>query len=968
MSDLSGYKETSTRHLRHKLQSLGRRLDDLEEAAKNLQRAEDELLDLQDKIIQVEGSNSGMLTEVDTLRKRVLKIEGKDEEVRKAEDLCRSVKEKLENEEKLTKDLKLEIKKLQKRMAELEKLEEAFNKSKSDCTQLCLSLNEEKNLTKKLTSELEILRAKVKELEASEGRLDKVEQTLISEMERLKSLTVGFISERKLFLDKQMQDEKLIQELTQKLEQNNKNTEDQSRNVSNLRERSLSNLSERGDLRIDDELSLGMPAKVGLRKSLDYLKRTENEEVRNKVENEKTEDEEDNKVKDLTQEVERLKNRLKQLELVEEELNVSKVKNSELLEKFQSEQTKAKTLADKIEEMKAKTENQKGMENGELESEEVSTRGKALRQEKPKFRSTTAETQRYKSRELSPQQHRRERPRNRDLFLNDENSPKSSRRALSPSLSNKKPLKVSSTTAFIEGKRIEEKPSVSLQKDMGGSQNEVKRLREPPSVLSRYPPAANEQTPQKPWKSSPRINENGPNAKSERMARTFGDLNQNITEALSEKSRRVANPTLTPEKETKADQNEPTDVAPVKFSTETLNSLSNGSVPAYRAHIITSPPVSEPRSSPSSETGVPVVSDCQSPGAKPLEKVPTQDESESPLENPDFIARSSVSQYTRSRRREPLLETSRSLSERDLVKTLNAAFKAAEDSGAETKRPCSPREALTSKAVIKPAIIERDKKEVMSGAMSEPSPERQRPSSRAVPNKVTSSITIYPSEPGSQRTYTSDTPRERHTSTSNIIITPSEAAKSNNSVPYEFSISKSDISLMPFDSEKVEDSVSVCKTETLLTRSSITVKPLEPAEKNNNETSESCDWRTYQTLRDDSAEFKNITVRSRWRSRSGLTAPDESEMKHDDADHPATPLRFRTSHSALPDSEDKEAKANETELFTGSISAISSPLSSVQTFRRSRTSYMSETGPRRNHNTLATSQFSWKRQLGPTLQ
>ena len=66
-------------------------------------------------------------------------------------------------------------------MAELEKLEEAFSRSKNDCTQLCLSLNEERNLTKKISSELEMLRIKVKELESSEDRLDKTEQSLVSE-------------------------------------------------------------------------------------------------------------------------------------------------------------------------------------------------------------------------------------------------------------------------------------------------------------------------------------------------------------------------------------------------------------------------------------------------------------------------------------------------------------------------------------------------------------------------------------------------------------------------------------------------------------------------------------------------------------------------------------------------------------------------------------------------------------------
>jgi len=44
---MSEHKDMTTRHLRHKLQSLGRRLDELEEATNKLQKSEDELVELQ---------------------------------------------------------------------------------------------------------------------------------------------------------------------------------------------------------------------------------------------------------------------------------------------------------------------------------------------------------------------------------------------------------------------------------------------------------------------------------------------------------------------------------------------------------------------------------------------------------------------------------------------------------------------------------------------------------------------------------------------------------------------------------------------------------------------------------------------------------------------------------------------------------------------------------------------------------
>ncbi|KAF3844986.1 hypothetical protein F7725_008149 [Dissostichus mawsoni] len=281
---MSDHKDMTHRHLRHKLQSLGRRLDELEEATNKLQKAEEELLDLQ----------------------------GKDEEVRKAEDLCRTVREKLEEEESLTQELKAEIERLQRRMADLEKLEEAFGKCKSDCSQLCLSLNEEKNLTKKLSSELEALKARLKEVEGL---------------------------------------------LTSKL--------------------------------------------AGRKKSLEYLKLAD-DNIGLKSENEKNsglEQDEDNKVKELTQEVERLKNRLKQLEIVEGDLKDSESKNGELNEKFQMERNRARQLSEQVEQLMAQLGGKGGtgrngtsnvdkhgngstnicpakvLENGKAENEEIIVKG-----------------------------------------------------------------------------------------------------------------------------------------------------------------------------------------------------------------------------------------------------------------------------------------------------------------------------------------------------------------------------------------------------------------------------------------------------------------------------------------------------------------------------------------------------------------------------------------------------------------
>uniref|UniRef100_A0A4W3JIP1 Leucine zipper protein 1 n=1 Tax=Callorhinchus milii TaxID=7868 RepID=A0A4W3JIP1_CALMI len=473
--------DASSRQLRSKLTLLSRRIDELEETTKSLHRTEDELMDIQDKIMQAEGSNCSLLAEVDTLRKRMLTIEGKDEEIRKAEGMCRNLKEKLEAEVKLSKDLKRKIEKLQDRMSELERLEEAFNRSKSDCTQLCLSLNEEKNLTRKLTTELEALRARVYELEASEGRLDRSERDIIEELEKLKSLAVVLADEGgRTAGDKLRRNEEDTEELTGKVEPNNRlPAADQSKNSSNLR----ANANERtgnytGDLRIEEAVSSG-PAKRGYNPPRPTPPGGHG--PRNKAFPEGQE--EDNKVKDLTQEVEKLKKRLKLLETVEGDLRRTRGDYNELQERFLSEQSRAKALAEQVDELRLQAARGRGpgLENGEPGCQEA--RDGRARPERPRSRGLPAE---------------RERARNRDLLqLEEDGGSRSYRRPLSPS-AGRRPHRASSNPRAPE----EEKP---------GEAERLKKPREQPSVLSRYPPAANEPGPgvKRPWGSQAKPSDPG---------------------------------------------------------------------------------------------------------------------------------------------------------------------------------------------------------------------------------------------------------------------------------------------------------------------------------------------------------------------------------------------------------------------------------------------------------------------------
>ncbi|KAG1971615.1 leucine zipper protein [Pimephales promelas] len=896
--------DTTNRHLRHKLQSLGRRLDELEEARGKLQKAEDELLDIQDKIIQAEGSNSSLLADVEAMRKRLLKIEGKDEEVRKAEDLCRDVREKLDQEEKLTKDLKVEIERLQRRMSELEKLEEAFGKSKSDCTQLCLSLNEEKNLTKKLAAELDALKARVKEVDTSETRLDRAEKSLTAEMEKLKSLTQTFVNERKRLLERQREDEKIILKLTEKLERhkNKLGTADHTRFDSR-------------DLRIEDEFSTGLTCKLTRKKSFEYLKHSDDLDLRNESENEKNciEGQEDNKVKDLSQEVERLKNRLKQMELVEEDLKNVESKNAELIEKYQHERNRSQALHDQVEQMKQQLNGcsnsngnsaissiTKALENGKAENEEINVRG-GVRQETPKFlnRSPAASEpviSKYKSREASPQQRRETKLRNKDLCHSTECSPKTVRRTLSPAHNVRKGLKTGAPSAVSDN---ETKDGKKEKKCGSGSSSESKKM----SVLSRYPPAADYQKPLK-----PSVKQNDSDSKRnqvDKLSRYPGSDNESARAAIIDSSEKGLN--------------EP---GSLYQDASALLSLSkaNGSYTAYKSQVSS------------------VLSDHGSDGHSSASETESTGSRRSAGEQSDPLISSASgktsSKYTRYSRLQESYSDGSSKSpfgeeqhrpltvEGDTQETMHTT------SGIEIRRVCSPREALQSKAVIKQAIVEIDRKEVMSGRITEPLTTSGKPKISTKPvltSKMTSSITFYPNDPSSSRTssrsssLSSEPPsKERHTSTSNIVISPSSEHRGSISIPYEISIPKSEITLCQSETDADHSEphgyLETAPVEAaLLSQSSFSLQSSSASDLNNDiesgfESSSSSttvtSWRSHRqnhhSYDDSLPEMRNITVRSTWRSR-GAASVDESarairqDGSEDEGEAPTTWRAYRAT-------------------------------------------------------------------------
>uniref|UniRef100_A0A672L3H6 Filamin A interacting protein 1 like n=1 Tax=Sinocyclocheilus grahami TaxID=75366 RepID=A0A672L3H6_SINGR len=365
-------EDAQNRQLRQKLSSLSRQLDELEETNKTLHRAEEELLELRDKISRGECGNSSLVSEVEELRKRVLEMEGKDEELIKMEDMCRDLNRKLEKESSQSCSLKAEVDKLNHRIMELEKLEDAFGKSKQECNSLKSNLEKERTMTKHMSNELDVLRVRIKELEATEVHLEKTELALKEDLTKLKTLTVMLVDERKAMAEKLKLMEDKVQNSTGKLqaEQDKVNTVTEKlieeskralRSKAELEEKMCIATRERDELKAklkaEEEKNSDLQSKVSMmKKRLQSLEAVERELLRKKAKEEHTKSpvpyryqQEDNKVKDLTQEVERLRRKLKEMKAVEGDLLKTEDEFESLEKRYSNEQERAKALMEELE-------------------------------------------------------------------------------------------------------------------------------------------------------------------------------------------------------------------------------------------------------------------------------------------------------------------------------------------------------------------------------------------------------------------------------------------------------------------------------------------------------------------------------------------------------------------------------------------------------------------------------------------
>lgn len=530
-------QDSQMRQLRLKLIGLSNKMEELEERNKVLQKSHDDLQELREKISDGECGNSSLVTELESLRKRVLEMEGKDEELTKMETQCKELKKKLQDEENQSKELRLEVVKVQKRMGRLEKLEEAFNKSKSECSQLCTNLKKEKGVAKDLSAELEAVKARVKDLEAAELKFEKAELLLKDDIMKLKSFTVLMVDERKNLTERLKQEEQKCDEINQKFiaEQSKvmDNTEkliEESKKLRKLKSEMEDRVTElEGKLMIEEEKRKEI--NVELNEANVRIKALEEEEkdLTRKLTVNEPKQEEKNKIQELHLEIERLRSRLKHLEIVEGDLMKTEDEYDLLEKRFRTEQDKANTLTKMLEEMKEQVMKNKATEKGKASSEnELKMR---VKMEEGKRRELQAEVQALKEKihelmnkedqlsqlqvEYSVLQRRfleeevKKAGMTREVMMLTQELEASKRysRALRPSMHGRRIMDVPlmSTAVQTDPASSEDETAAGfIKKSVQEENNLMNNLRQrclvkKPSVLERYPPASAELAGKKTW-------------------------------------------------------------------------------------------------------------------------------------------------------------------------------------------------------------------------------------------------------------------------------------------------------------------------------------------------------------------------------------------------------------------------------------------------------------------------------------
>lgn len=318
-------------------------------------------------------------------------MEGKDEELIRMWDQCRELDRKLARETSHCRSLKVEVDKLNGRISELDRIEEALGKSRQDCSSLKGSLEQEREVSRMLSGELNTLKVRVRELEAVESKLEKSEAVIRQDLTKLRSLTVALVEDRKTTAERLRQaEEKLNRKEGNRNEQSNLATmterlreekQQALRSKADLEERITGVAKEKDELqdrlKTEEERNGELQSKMSImRKRLQVLENRKEKEEKytySSIPNNANRhcQTEDNKVKELTQELDRLRKRLQDKDVLEGELMQVEEDFESLQKRFKDEQRRSQALTEELEVAKRELSRYEQAEKQEVNQEHL---------------------------------------------------------------------------------------------------------------------------------------------------------------------------------------------------------------------------------------------------------------------------------------------------------------------------------------------------------------------------------------------------------------------------------------------------------------------------------------------------------------------------------------------------------------------------------------------------------------------